>query len=454
MAGAPSQQTPFQLGPTGALPPRLLVRLVPCGLLMGLAMLPLQAFSAAGFALQAQWHRGLPGLVDPLLPVVVFSGTLTLLAMAWGPLAAGRGAGLIGVEQLQRPQLEPGESDRLEAGLGWRIQLARLPLLLLTHLAGLAVGIETPAASMGATTFLALRHRIKLLQLLPLSLAAAVGAGAGFGAAFRSPLLGVTYALESLSLQRGLPLVLPTLLLGGIGALVTTDLGEPARVPQLLTGALPPILLPWAILLTLLSALVGVAFLKLLLLVSPLLQRLLSRRFLPTAFLLAVVLTGLAHFSGGISLNDGSLELGPALAGHPEAPRWAALPRLISPLLAMAAGAPGGLMHDCMSLGAVFAAPLVRRLPVDQQAMLIAIAATAVFSAACRTPLVATVFVFILQNNAQLLPLLLLTSALAAAVGAAIGGASWQEQEAQLLSQKPLAEEPHDSGTLRQTAAG
>ena len=111
-------------------------------------------------------------------------------------------------------------------------------------------------------------------------------------------------------------------------------------------------------------------------------------------------------------------------------------------------------MHDCMSLGAVFAAPLVRRLPVDQQAMLIAIAATAVFSAACRTPLVAAVFVFILQNNAQLLPLLLLTSALAAAVGAAIGGPSWQEQEAQLLGLKPLAEEPHDSGTLRQTAAG
>jgi len=133
----------------------------------------------------------------------------------------------------------------------------------------------------------------------------------------------------------------------------------------------------------------------------------------------------LAQLSGGLNLNDGSLALGPALAGQSTSPRWAFLPRLISPLLALAAGAPGGLMHDCMALGAVFSAALVHRLPPDQQAMLVAIGATAVFSAACRTPLFCAVFVFILQNNARLLPWLLLASALATAIGTVCGGPTW-----------------------------
>jgi len=421
-AEAAEPSPPPPPAPPGGLSPQLLCWLVPAGLLLGLAMLPLQALAAAGFALQEQWHRGTPGLVDPLLLVVVFSGTLTLLALAWGPLAAGRGGGLAAVEGLQQPGLAPAEQERLVAGLRARVQLARLPLLLLTHLAGLAVGIEAPAASLGATTLLALRRRIRSLQALPEPLAAAVGASAGLGAAFRSPLLGVIYGLECLCFQRGFSLVLPTLLLGGVGALVGTDLGEPARVTALLSGALPPILWPWALQLTLLAALVGVGFRRALLLLLPRLDRLLQGQFLAMALLLSLLTTALAHLSGGISLNDGSLELGPALAGRSESPFWAALPRLLSPLLAVAAGAPGGLMHDCMALGAVFVAPLVQRLPADQQAMLVAVGATAVFSAACRTALLAPVFVFVLQNNAQLFPLLLLASAVAAAMGEVLGG--------------------------------
>jgi H+/Cl- antiporter ClcA len=310
-------------------------------------------------------------------------------------------------------------------GLRGPAQLARLVLLALTHLAGLAVGIESPAASFGASTLLALRRRLRVLQALPLPLAAAVGAGAGLAAAFRSPLLGATYALEELSAERGLPVVLPTLLLGGVGTLVTSDLGNPARLQTLQVGQPPLILLPWALMLTLAAALLGVLFLRLLVALTPRLQGMLRNHFLPTALALAMLLGLLAQLSGGLSLNDGSLALGPALAGQGTVPRWALLPRLISPLLALAAGAPGGLMHDCMTLGAVFSGALVQRMPPDQQAMLVAVGATAVFSAACRTPLFSAVFVFILQNNAQLFPWLLISSALAAAIGTAFGGPPW-----------------------------
>ena len=74
--------------------------LIPCGLLLALVLLPLKGLSLAGYTIQGQWPHGAPGLEDPLLPVLVFCGTLTLLALAWGPLAAGRGSGALAVEAL------------------------------------------------------------------------------------------------------------------------------------------------------------------------------------------------------------------------------------------------------------------------------------------------------------------------------------------------------------------
>ncbi len=455
-------------------PPRqVLATLLLSALALALANLPLQLLAAIGYAIQRLWHRGEPGLVDPLLPVVVFSATLTLLAFAWGPLAAGRGSGALSVELMQPealPQsLEPRHPETPPPDLHWRVQLlARLPLLALSHLAGLAVGIETPAASFGASALLSLRARLPLLAAMPLPLLAAIGAGAGLGTAFRSPLLGVVYGLECLGARGGLPLVLPTLLLAGLASLLGLDAAAPARLLPPLVGllppglqslslpqlglppwaaappgisalglspapgspagsalaALPPLLLPWALLLTLLAALLGTGLRLVLLWLTPRLDRLLQRRFLPTALVLAALITVLAHVSGGISLNDGALDLGSALAGRPEAPRWAALPRLLSPLLAMATGAPGGLPHDCMSFGALLVAPLVRRLAADQQAVLIALGAAVVFSATCRTPLLAALFVFVLQGSGANLPLLLMASACGAALSWAIGDGS------------------------------
>ena len=200
-----------------------------------------------------------------------------------------------------------------------------------------------------------------------------------------------------------------------------------ARVQAVPGGEPPLLLLPWALLLTIATALLGVLFLRLLLVITPRLQGLLRHHFLPSALALALMLGLLAQLSGGLSLNDGSLALGPALAGQGGSPRWAVLPRLISPLLALASGAPGGLMHDSMTLGAVFSAALVHRLPPDQQALLVAVGATAVFSAVGRTPLFCAVFVFILQNNGRYLPWLLMAGALATAISTACGGPTWNQ---------------------------
>lgn len=408
---------------------RRLLILVGCGLLIGLLELPLQWISELGFQLQALWPMGTTRPLNPALVALPLLGTPVFLLLAWGPLAGGRGGGLGGLLALQQPDLSPEQRRRARATLDPKVQLQRLPLLVVTHLAGLTVGVESPSAALGATVLLTLRKRLQPLAELPESLVAAIGGGAGLGAAFRSPLLGATYALEELSAEKGISLVLPTLLLGAIGALVGTDLGQPARLKTYLVGGLRAELIPWALLITLLAALVGMVFVRLLIPLARGLGARLRDRRLATALGVGGLLALLALLSGGISLNDGSLSLGPALLGRPDTPWWAPVPRLLASLLSIACGAPGGLMHDTMTLGALLTAPWVHALSAPDQAALGAIAAAALFSGAARTPLFCALFVFTLQGNPELITWLLLAAALAAALSRTLNPTSWSEHQ-------------------------
>ncbi len=408
-----------------------LASLLLAGSVIGLAELPYQWLSELGFRLQALWPLGGGGALRPLLLLAGPSlGTALFLLLGWGPLAGGRGGGIIGVLALQEAGNDVEREERALAGLSLRRQLLRLPLVALTHLAGLSVGIESPSAALGSAVLLALRHRLAPLQLLPLALVAAIGGGAGLGAAFRSPLLGAAYALEELSAVHGFALVVPTLVLAGIGTLFNSELGQPAHLAEGMAGPLQPGLIPLALLVITGAALVGVLMVRALI---PLAERLgadLRRRSVPAGLMICVAFSLLALASGGLSLNDGSLSLGPALAGASSSPWWAAVPRLLGPLLSIAIGAPGGLMHDTMALGAVLVTPWLGGLAADQQAALAAIAAAALFSGACRTPLFCGLFVFTLQGNAALLPWLLTGSAIAAAIGRWLGGLTWNEAQA------------------------
>jgi H+/Cl- antiporter ClcA len=406
-------------------PLNLALSLLLAGVLIGLAELPYQALSELGFRLQGLWPLGSGGPVDPLLALATALATAVFVVLAWGPLAAGRGGGVTGVLLLQEAAHEE-ERQGAQASLVLARQLMRLPLLALTHLAGLSVGTESPSAALGSSILLALRTRLAPLQRLPVPLTAAIGGGAGLGAAFRAPLLGAAYALEELSAERGFSLVAPTLALGGIGTLLSSELGQPARQVAPPAVLLPAALLPLALAITVACALAGVALVRLLIPLAHWLGSLLRRRTLPMALATAAAFTLLALASGGISLNDGSLALGPALAGAvAPTPWWAPLPRLLGPLLSLAIGAPGGLMHDSMSLGAVLVSPWLTALPLEQRSALAAIAATATFSGACRTPLFCALFVFTLQGQPSGLPLVLTASAIAAAIGHWLGGASW-----------------------------
>ncbi|QPN68634.1 chloride channel protein [Synechococcus sp. CBW1006] len=418
----------------------LLLSLLLSAVVITAAEQPYQWLSAQGFRLQRLWPLGGSEALPFWLPLITLAGTLLFVGLAWGPLARGRGGGLTGLLLLQRPAPEAsdGSSARDEgaylASLDWRVQLARLPLLALTHLAGLSVGTESPSAALGASCLLGLRRWLTPLRLLPTLLLVAIGGAAGLGTAFRSPLLGVAYGLEELSAVKGFPLVFPTLLLAGLGTVLSEAFGsaseaQPARLAALaqlpLGRLLPPALWPTLLLTTLVMGLLGVLFVRLLIPCSAWVAGLLRSHPWRAALALATAFALLALASGGLSLNDGSLSLGPGLAGDSSSPVWAGLPRLLGPLLSISVGAPGGLMHDTMSLGAVLIAPWIQALPADQQAAVAAVAAAALFSGACRTPLFCGVFVFTLQGDAQLLPWLLVASALAAAIGERWGGSTW-----------------------------
>ena len=416
------------------------------GLLFGLLMGPYQAISELGFRLQrVLWLAAQP---QPVLGcVVVFAATSLLVLLAWGPLAAGRGGGTTALLALDRaPQAERSAREALWLQqLSLATQLRRLPLMLLTHLGGLAVGVESPSVALGASVLLAIRRRwprFQLLAALSPQLVAVIGGAAGLGAAFRSPLLAVAYGLEELGQRSGLPLVLPALLLAGSGTLVATTMGQPARLPGLELGALAPELWGWVVLLTLVGAAGGSLFVRLLLPAAAWVKRLLAKRLLVGALLLAASLTLLAFVSGGLSLNDGSLSLAAALSGESVGSPLLWLWRLLASVLSIALGAPGGLMHDSMSLGALLIRPLqgLPGLTSNDLAQLAAVGATALFAAAHGAPLFCAAFVFTLQGDPALLPLLLLVAAIAAALGERWRGEGWNDHQVQgLLDQKPSA---------------
>ena len=416
------------------------------GLVFGLLMWPYQALSELGFRLQrGLWLAAQP---QPLVGcLVVFAATSLLVLLAWGPLAAGRGGGTTPLLALDRaPQAVRSAREALWLQqLSLATQLRRLPLMLLTHLGGLAVGVESPSVALGASVLLAIRRRwpgFQLLAALSPQLVAVIGGAAGLGAAFRSPLLAVAYGLEELGLRSGLPLVLPALLLAGSGTLLATTMGQPARLLGLELGALAPQLWGWVVLLTLVGAAGGALFVRLLLPAAAWVKRLLAKRLLVGALLLAAGLTLLAFVSGGLSLNDGSLSLAAALAGESVGSPLLWLWRLLASVLSLALGAPGGLMHDSMSLGALLISPLqgLPGLTSNDLAQLAAVGATALFAAAHGAPLFCAAFVFTLQGDPALLPLLLLVAAMAAALGERWRGEGWNDHQVQaLLDAQPSA---------------
>jgi H+/Cl- antiporter ClcA len=225
-------------------------------------------------------------------------------------------------------------------------------------------------------------------------------------------------------------------------------------------GALAAPLWGWAVLFTLAGAALGALLVRLLIPAAALVQRLMGRRRLLGAVLLALAFTGLAVVSGGLSLNDGSLSLAASLAGGSGGPPLTLLWRTLASLVSLAAGAPGGLMHDSMTMGALFTSLLPGEIGLSsaQLGQLAAVGAVALFAGAQGTPLFCAAFVFTLQGDLQMLPVLLLVAGVSDALVARLRGEGWNgHQCAALLHQaeggQPLSAPPAAAGGRRDRSA-
>jgi len=406
----------------------LLLSLLLLGPLLGLISQPYQWLSELGFRLQALWPLGREQPLQPLLLLAPLLGSWALLWLGSGPLQRGVGGGVTPVLALQ----DAGSEDSTAASLGrlsLGTQLIRLPLLALTHLGGLTVGIESPSAALGASLVLAARRKLMPLQALPAPLLAAAGGGAGLGVAFQSALLGVAYAVEELSGQLSFPLVSSCLILGSVGTLFASGLGAPALDLLPIRAGVPPAALwPGLTALCLVGGLLGGLFVRLLAWGSHWVGIGLRQRRLPVALALGLAITALAALSGGWSLNDGQLLMVHQVQGSAApVPLWVLLPRGLAALLSLSMGAPGGLIHDTMSLGALLASPWLEGLGGVDRSTLVLSGAVALFSGACRTPLFCSLFVVRISGDASLLPVLLLLAAIAAVIGSWLAPATWNE---------------------------
>ncbi|MCP9771976.1 chloride channel protein [Synechococcus sp. Tobar12-5m-g] len=406
----------------------LLLSLLLIAPLLGLISQPYQWLSELGFRLQALWPLGSGEPLRPLLPLAPLLGTWVLVGLASGPLRQGVGGGVTPVLALQEAPTDEAAATGL-ARLSLRTQMIRLPLLALTHLAGLTVGIESPSAALGASLVLAARQKLLPLQALPAPLLAAAGGGAGLGVAFQSALLGVAYAVEELSGRLSFPLVSSCLILGSVGTLFASGLGAPAMDLLPIRAGVPPgALWPGLTALCLVGGLLGGLFVRLLAWASIKVGQGLQRRRLPVALGLGLAITALAVVSGGWSLNDGQLLMVHQVQGSDApVPLWVLLPRGLAALLSLSMGAPGGLIHDTMSLGALLASPWLEELGGVERSTLVLGGAVALFSGACRTPLFCSLFVVRISGDASLLPVLLLVAAVAAVIGSWLAPATWNE---------------------------
>ena len=432
---------------SGSLGRGQIIALLLAALPLLLLLQPYQWLSALGFRLQRAWPLGDGGAIPGASLLLVFAGTALLTLLANGPLKDGRGGGLTGVQalQLERVRQGPARSAAL-ASLDLRRQLTRLPLLLLTHGASLTVGLESPSASLGASLLLALRDRVAPLRRLPPPVLLATGAGAGLGIAFNSVLLGVTYAVEELCQRRSAALINGTLLTTGLGVVIGAATGlwqstaeaAPAHHTgiSLLMGGGTHLIAP-ALLLTLGGGWLGGVFSAATAWMAGRWGHWLSKpkaargaavsRPLVWALAAALVISLAAVASDGWSLNDGQLLIVRMAYGE-DPPGLEILPwRLLASVLSIAIGAPGGVMHDAMSLGALLAGPLIGDLPPLERQLLVWTGATALFSGACRTPLFCALFVAQIAGTVALVPLVLLVAALAAPIGRWVSEETWND---------------------------
>lgn len=407
-------------------PLALLLQLLALGLLVGLACWPLNhvdqlqdrllallpGFSNSAWTLHSRLIAASPLVVMPLL-----------LVLQNGWLRAGSGSG---IPQTMVSLEQPQRAGRL---LGPRATITRLVLWTIASLALFPLGREGPVVQVGAAVAHALRRRLPhWLPALSTQQMLAVGAGAGLAGGFNSPLMGLIFVMEELTgrfqrtvLWPGAIVCLSAALLSNLGGIGLFPLGLAAE------PVAEPLQLLWALPLGAGAGLLGGVFARTLVRATAWLKPRLIQQPLGWGLALGAALAALALLTGGWSGGDGEALMRHMLAGSPPQPAagsplgilgWllVMLARLVAPVLALAAGVPGGLIDPAFSLGAVFGSGVLELLG-GSSALGLALGMAGALAGATQLPLSTVVFAMRMAGDAQWLWGLLLSAVLGAYVG-------------------------------------
>lgn len=407
-------------------PLSLLLQLAAIGGLVGLACWPLNridqlqdsllallpGFSGGGWSRQGLLLAASPVLVMPLL-----------LVLQQGWLRSGRGSGI------PQTMLSLEHPERARQLLALAPTLARLALWTLASLALFPLGREGPVVQVGAAVAHGLRRRFpRWLPALTNHQLMAVGAGAGLAGGFNSPLMGLVFVVEELTGRFQLAVLWPGALVCLAAALIS-NLGGVGLFPLGLAHGLVPEAkqLLWALPLGVGGGWLGGLFARLLVGGTAWLRPRVARQPVGWGLALGAGLAALALASGGWSGGDGEALMRHMLAGAPPQPApgsplalggwlFALAARVVAPVLALAAGVPGGLIDPAFCLGAVFGSGLLSLLG-SSSALGLALGMAGGLAGATQLPLTTVLFAMRMAGDAQWLWGLLLSAVLGAYVG-------------------------------------
>jgi H+/Cl- antiporter ClcA len=356
----------------------------------------------------APWSLGAAGLA--LAPIAVMPLILWLHGRVW-PQGASSGIPqtLISLEDAAAAE------TLLSPAATWQ----RILLWTLASLALFPLGREGPVTHLGAAAVHGLRHRWPAL-LKPLNRrdGIAIGSGAGMAAAFNTPLVGVVFMVEELTRRLDGRVIPAAMVVCAIAAELNHLGGQPEfALAVVRTGPAELNQLAMALPIGLAAGLVGAGFSALLLRLSSTLAPLAKRHPLRLGVALGLALGGLSLLTGGISGGDGEAVLR-QLVAHPEDGAGgvgALLARTIGPCLSLGAAVPGGLIDPALALGAMVGQAIGQ--PLHQPLPGIALGLAAGLAGATQLPLLSVVFSLRLLGDQQLLPGVMLASALGAGMG-------------------------------------
>lgn len=373
------------------------------GLVSGLSAVLLKQSAGWFGSFRIQASNQLPASL--VLPAIGLSiGLLCgFLIECWGTEATGSGI----------PQIK-GALAQFPIALNLRVAIVKLVTSILSMSAGLTLGRQGPTVHIGAALAAQLSHWVPTSPEHRRQMIAA-GAGAGLAAGFNAPLAGILFVIEEL-LRDLSNLTLTTAILASfIGAVVSRLLGGRSldlnlQLSHLSISFMAPEI-PFYLLLGVLAGLLGALFNQGLLASLNIYDRL--NLSLPVKIGLAGMICGcvVALLPPDFRNNNGLREL--LLTGEAswEFTSFAFVAYFILTLISYGSGAPGGLFHPSLVLGAALGYLVgvgeFHVLGIGAPTNYALAGMGAFFSAVSKVPLTAIVIVFEMTTNFNLvLPLM------------------------------------------------